>query len=313
MSTFNRRSFLKTAAAAAASIATGGVVFNAGLSAATAAPAKLAKRSATDWVPLGNSGVQVTRLAFGTGTFGGKVQRELGQEQFTRLVGGLGVSALQANHGIRFFETAQNYAGMHDMLRIALAGIPRDSYRLMTKYRLQQTDDPMTVIDRYRKELNTDYFDILLLHCVRTNDWAETFKPARDVFDEAKQKRIIRAHGASCHGLVPIRTFPDQKWLDVSLNRINNAGVRMDNLRGTEDGEGDVTEVVGHLEKIHAQGTGVIGMKIMGEGAFSTPEQRDASVRFVMQLGTVDAVTIGYKSTAEIDEAIARTNTHLNS
>jgi predicted aldo/keto reductase-like oxidoreductase len=171
----------------------------------------------------------------------------------------------------------------------------------------------MTVIDRYRKELNTDYFDILLLHCVRTNDWAEKFKPARDVFDEAKQKRIIRAHGASCHGLVPIRTFPDQKWLDVSLNRINNAGVRMDNLRGTEDGEGDVTEVVGHLEKIHAQGTGVIGMKIMGEGAFSTPEQRDASVRFVMQLGTVDAVTIGYKSTAEIDEAIARTNTHLNS
>jgi hypothetical protein len=107
----------------------------------------------------------------------------------------------------------------------------------------------MTVIDRYRKELNTDYFDILLLHCVRTNDWAETFKPARDVFDEAKQKRIIRAHGASCHGLVPIRTFPDQKWLDVSLNRINNAGVRMDNLRGTEDGEGDVTEVVGHLEE----------------------------------------------------------------
>jgi secreted PhoX family phosphatase len=111
MSTFNRRSFLKTAAAAAASIATGGVVFNAGLSAATAAPAKLAKRSATDWVPLGNSGVQVTRLAFGTGTFGGKVQRELGQEQFTRLV------RYAYDHGIRFFETAQNYAGMHDMLR----------------------------------------------------------------------------------------------------------------------------------------------------------------------------------------------------
>ena len=237
----------------------------------------------------------------------GSVQRELGQEQFTHLV------HYAYDQGIRFFETAQNYAGMHDMLRIALAGIPRDSYRLMTKYRLQQTDDPMTVIDRYRKELNTDYFDILLLHCVRTIDWAEKFKPARDVFDEAKRKKIILAHGASCHGLVPIRTFPDQKWLDVSLHRINNAGVRMDNLRGTEDGEGDVTEVVGHLEKIHAQGTGVIGMKIMGEGAFSTPEQRDASVKFVMKLGTVDAVTIGYKSTAEIDEAIARTNTHLNS
>jgi len=132
MSTFNRRSFLKTAPPRPL-IATGGVVFNAGLSAATAAPAKLAKRSATDWVPLGNFGRPGDRLAFGTGTFGGKVQRELGQEQFTRLV------RYAYDHGIRFFETAQNYAGMHDMLRIALAGIPRDSYRLMTKYRLQQT------------------------------------------------------------------------------------------------------------------------------------------------------------------------------
>ena len=306
MSNFNRRDFLKTVAGAASSVAVGGSVLGAGLNAALAKPAKPVKRLATDWVPLGNSGVKVTRLAFGTGTFGGKVQRELGQEQFTRLV------RYAYDQGIRFFETAQNYAGMHDMLRIALDGIPRDSYRLMTKYRLQQTDDPLTVLDRYRKELNSEYFDILLLHCVRTADWAENFKPARDAFDEAKAKKIILAHGASCHGLVPIRTFPSQSWLDVSLNRINNAGVRMDNIRGTEDGEGDVTEVVGHLEKIHAQGTGTIGMKIMGEGAFKTPEQRDASVKFVMQLGTVDAVTIGYKSTAEIDEAIARANTHLN-
>lgn len=306
MSTFNRRDFLKTAAAAAASLATGRTVLNTALRTASAAPAQPAKRLATDWVPLGNSGVKVTRLAFGTGTFGGKVQRELGQEQFTRLV------RYAYDQGIRFFETAQNYASMHDMLRIALTGIPRDSYRLMTKYRLQQTDAPMTVLDRYRQQLNTDYFDILLLHCVRSSDWAETFKPARDAFDEAKQKKIILAHGASCHGLLPLRAFPGQGWLDVTLNRINNAGVRMDNIRGTEDGEGDVTEVVGHLAKIHSQGTGTIGMKIMGEGAFKTPEQRDASVRFVMKLGTVDAVTIGYKSTAEIDEAIQRINMHLN-
>ena len=306
MSNFNRRDFLRTVAGAASSLAVGGSVFNAAMGAAKAAPETPGKRLATDWVPLGNSGVKVTRLAFGTGTFGGKVQRELGQEQFTGLV------RYAYDQGIRFFETAQNYAGMHDMLRIALDGIPRDSYRLMTKYRLQQTDDPMTVIDRYRKELNSEYFDILLLHCVRTADWAEKFKPARDVFDEAKQKKIILAHGASCHGLVPIRTFPDQKWLDVSLNRVNHAGVRMDNIRGTEDGEGDVTEVVGHLKAIHAQGTGVIGMKIMGEGAFTTPEQREKSIRFVMGLGTVDAVTIGYKSTAEIDEAIARMNAALN-
>ena len=76
--------------------------------------------------------------------------------------------------------------------------------------------------------------------------------------------------------------------------------------------EDDVNEVVGHVKAIRAKGTGVIGMKIMGEGQFRTPEQRDASIRFVTGLGAVDAMTIGYKSEAEIDEAIERLNTHLN-
>ncbi len=306
MSTFNRRSFLKTTAAAAGSLIPGASILSTCSSAISAAPAKPTKRSATDWVPLGKSGVQVTRLAFGTGTYGGKVQRELGQAEFTKLV------RYAYDNGIRFFETAQNYAGMPEMLSIALKGIPRDTYRLMTKYRLQQTDPTSVVIDRYRKVLNSEYFDILLLHCVRTADWAEKFKPARDAFDEAKGRKIILAHGASCHGLLPLRAFPDQKWLDVSLNRINFDGTKMDNLRGDDNGGGDVPEVTTHLASIHGQGTGVIGMKIMGEGQFITPEKRDASVRFVMKLGTVDAVTIGFKNTAEIDEAISRINTHLN-
>jgi predicted aldo/keto reductase-like oxidoreductase len=298
MSNFHRRDFLKTAGAA----------FGVGLVGGALIPpaAAAVQRSATDWVTLGNSGVKVTRLAFGTGTKGGSVQRALGQEGFTRLV------RYAYDRGIRFFETAQNYDGMHAMLRIALEGIPRDSYRLMTKYHLQQTDPPMAVIDRYRRELGTDYFDILLLHCVRTNDWAEKFKPVRDVMDEAKAKGIIHAHGASCHGLLPIRAFPGQKWLDVALHRVNNQGTKMDNLRDDWNAQGDVNEVVGHIAKTHAQGTGVIGMKIMGEGAFTTPEQREASIRFVMKLGTVDAVTIGYKNTAEIDEAITRINGALN-
>ena len=306
MSTFDRRSFLKTTVAAAGSLIPGAAILSTLSPTVFGAPSKPARRSATDWVPLGKSGVQVTRLAFGTGTFGGKVQRDLGQAEFTKLV------LYAYDHGIRFFETAQNYRGMPEMLSIALQGIPRDTYRLMTKYRLQQTDAPDVVIDSYRKQLNTEYFDILLLHCVRSADWAEQFKPARDAFDEAKQKKIILAHGASCHGLLPLRAFPNQKWLDVSLNRINNDGTRMDNLRGGEDGMGDVPEVTSHLAAIHGQGTGTIGMKIMGEGQFITPEKRDASIQFVMKLGTVDAVTIGFKSPAEIDEAIARINTHLN-
>jgi aryl-alcohol dehydrogenase-like predicted oxidoreductase len=266
------------------------------------------KRSATDWVTLGNSGVRVTRLAFGTGTFGGMVQRQLGQEAFTRLV------RHAYDRGIRFFETADAYTGMPQMLASALQGIPRDSYRLMTKVRLREQNDPKATIDRFRRDLNTDYVDVLLLHCVRVPDWAQQLKRLRDALSEAKAKKIILAHGASCHGLLPLRAFPaSADWLDVALLRVNHAGTRMDTLKQADsDDLGDVKEVVGHLEEIHAKGTGVIGMKIMGEGQFRTPEQRDASIRFVTGLGVVDAMTIGYKSAAEIDEAIERLNTHLN-
>jgi len=296
MSHFSRRDFLKSTVAAGILSGTAG----------TGIAAQAAKRSATDFVPLGSSGVQVTRLAFGTGTYGGKVQRDLGQEQFTRLV------RHAYDSGIRFFETADAYTGMPQMLATALKGVTRDSYKLMTKYRLKETADPQETIDRFRKDLNTEYFDILLLHCVRVPDWPEQYKRVRDDFSEAKEKKIILAHGASCHGLLPLRAFPETKWLDVALLRVNNDGTRMDTVQSESEQKGDVNEVVTRIGQIHGRGTGVIGMKLMGEGRFTTPEQRDASLKFVLGLGTVDAMTIGYKSTAEIDEVIARVNTHLN-
>jgi aryl-alcohol dehydrogenase-like predicted oxidoreductase len=297
MSNTNRRDFLKIGAGASAALASG-------------VPLKAAKRSASDWVRLGRSNVKVTRLAFGTGTHGGRVQRELGQKEFTRLV------RHAYDGGIRFFESADNYDQMHEMLAEALKGIPRENYRLMTKLRWQNAAregyNPMDDIERFRKELNTDYFDILLLHNVKSNAWPTELERLRDALSEAKHKQLLRCHGCSGHGLLPIRAYPGNSWLDVVLMRVNHDGTRMDNLRDEANVPGDRSEVLATIEKVHAQGTGVLGMKIMGEGKFVTPEQRDASIRFVMQFGKVDAVTIGFKSTAEIDEAMDRIDTHLN-
>ncbi len=282
-----RRDFLKAGLAAA--------VF------ARAVPAHANQQAATDWVTLGKSGVQVTRLAFGTGTYGGRVQRELGQQQFTRLV------RHAYDRGIRFFETADAYTGMPQMLSIALKGIPRDSYKLMTKFPLRDMSNPNATIDRFRKDLNSEYFDILLMHCVRSPRWPEETRRLQDAMSETKDKKIILAHGASCHGLQALRGFPGNSWLDVALLRINHNGTRMDTPQTRDtDERGDVNEVVAHAKQVHSQGIGVLGMKLVGEGRFTRPEDRDASLRFVMRLGAVDAVTIGYKSTAEIDEAIAR-------
>jgi aldo/keto reductase family protein len=267
----SRRDFLKTVA--------GGVLAGAGgLKISSAAP----KRLATDWVTLGNSGVKVTRLALGTGTFSGRVQRELGQDGFTRLV------RHAYDSGIRFFETAEAYTGMPEMLAAALKGIPRDSYKLMTKFRFRNAGDPAATIDRYRQQLNSEYFDILLIHCVRTPEWADELKALREAFDEAK-------------------------WLDVALCRTNHKGVRMDTPKRVDtDDIGDVAQVTARVQQIRGQGTGLIGMKLIGEGQFTNAADRDAAVRHAFNVCKVDAVTIGYKSTAEVDEAIARINGELN-
>jgi predicted aldo/keto reductase-like oxidoreductase len=291
----SRRDFLKSGAAAAA------LGLGAGL------PARAAKQSATDWVTLGKSNVKVTRLAFGTGTFGGRVQRELGQPEFTRLV------RHAYDRGIRFFETADAYKGMPQMLATALKGIPRDSYKLMTKYRLRDQENIKGTIDRLRSDLGTEYVDILLMHCLRSPNWHEEQKRLQDEFSDAKVKQIILAHGASCHGLLPLRRFPGKQWLDVALLRINHKGTRMDTMhtRDTDD-LGDVPEVVSHIKKIHQQGTGVLGMKLIGEGQFTSAADREAAMKFAFGTGAVDAVTIGFKNTAEIDEAIERVGRALN-
>jgi aryl-alcohol dehydrogenase-like predicted oxidoreductase len=273
---------------------------------AGAAVADTTKRLATDWVTLGKSNVKVTRLAFGTGTFSGRVQRDLGQEEFTRLV------RYAYDHGVRFFETAESYHGMSEMLAIALKGLPRDSYRLMTKYGTPASGDPTPKIDQFRKQLNTEYIDILLLHCLRPPTWATDYRSLMDGFSEAKDKKVILGQGASVHGLTALRTMPGNEWLDIAMIRMNHKGVKMDTpaLRDV-DALGQVDEVVEHTKSVHKQGMGVISMKLCGEGQFSR-EDRDAAMKFAMNLGCVDSVTIGFKNTAEIDEAIERMNRVMN-
>src|SRR5579863_5225368 len=293
----SRRDFLRT------SVAVTGL---SGISRAVSF-GQTSKRSATDWVTLGKSNVKVTRLAFGTGTFSGRVQRDLGQPEFTRLV------RYAYDHGIRFFETAESYHGMPEMLAIALGGLPRDSYRLMTKYSTPATGDPAPKIDQFRKQLNTEYIDILLLHCLRPPTWASDYQSLQDGFSLAQQKKIIVSHGASIHGLPALRTIPGNQWLQIAMIRMNHNGTKMDtqDMRDVNQ-PGNVDEVVSHTKAVHAQGMGVISMKLCGEGRFTRAEDRDAAMKFAMNLGCVDSVTIGFKNTAEIDEAIERMNRVMN-
>ena len=259
-------------------------------------------RKATDWVTLGRSGMKVTRLAFGTGTKGGQVQRSLGQDQFTSLV------RYAYDSGIRFFETSETYGGMHEMLGIALKGIPRESYRLMTKVTTDNGKDPQTTIDELRRLAQTDYFDIMLLHVQHTAAWPSDTARWQDVILEAEHKQAVRTHGASVHGLPALRQVPGDKWLEIGMIRVNQKGVHMDAEDPRTHGLGNVSEVVTHVHEARKAGKGVISMKLVGEGTFNTRDDRQASMRFAFRQAGVDSVTVGYKNRAEVDEAIENLN-----
>jgi len=294
MTPCSRRNFLKTGLAAGA------------LAAAARLPLRAAARgTATDWVTLGRSGVKVTRLAFGTGTMSGKTQRDLGQEQFTRLV------RYAYDNGIRFFETAESYGDMHRMLGVALKGVPRDSYRLMSKVTTHEGVDPQQKIDELRKLANTEYFDVMLLHWQHTASWPADSAKWQDGILEAQSKKVVVGRGASVHGLPALRQFPGNKFLDVAMIRMNHNGTRMDAEDYNTNGLGNVSEVVTHVKQVKTDGMGVISMKLVGEGMFTNRDDRKAAMRYAFNNAGVDAVTVGYKNTAEIDEAIENLNLAL--
>jgi 1-deoxyxylulose-5-phosphate synthase len=293
VSVHSRREFLKTTTAVAGALALAGTESLAA-----------AGQSATDWVTLGKSNVKVTRLAFGTGSIGGQVQREVGQEGFTKLV------RYAYDRGIRFFETAESYGNMHRMLGVALQGIPRDTYRIMSKITTRQGVDPQQKFDELRKLANTDYFDIMLLHWQHTATWPTDTSRWQDGILEAQHRQAIVSHGASVHGLPALRQVPSNQWLEVAMIRMNHKGTKMDAEDYDTNGLGNVPEVVSHIQQTRKAGMGIISMKLCGEGTFNR-EDRQAAMRFAFRNAGVDCVTVGYKSTAEIDEAIDNLNAAL--
>lgn len=282
LSGISRRDFLAgvTAAAGVASLG------------ARLAPAaeKAAVKRGSDLVTLGRTGLKPTLLGIGTGTVGGSQQRNMGQDSFTKFV------RYALERGIRYVDTADAYK-THSFVKNALDGVPRDKYFIQTKSGAKTADKMKADIDRFLKELNVEYVDTLLMHCMSKGSWAAEMRPVMDVLREAKEKGKIRALGCSCHGFDPLKASVDVKELDVQLVRINPFGVKAMMDAAPED-------VAPLVKKMHDQGRGTIGMKIYGENGLGSKERRLESLKYVLGLGTVDCFTIGFTSTAQLDETL---------
>jgi predicted aldo/keto reductase-like oxidoreductase len=283
MITWNRRDFLRNAGALMAAGLVGSHA-QANLPAASRAGAIRA---------LGKTGIKTTLLGMGTGTHGWKRnsdQIRQGKETF--------LSTLTEAYelGLRYFDLADMY-GSHPYMREAMqrAHMKREELTLLTKTVARNADGVRDDIERFRKELDTDYIDIVLLHCMTSGDWVERLKPCMDVLSEYKTKGIIRAHGVSCHNLDAMKNAAASPWVDVMLSRINPFGLHMD---------GTIEEVVDVLRTGHAAGKGMLGMKIAGEG--QAVDRLDESLRFVLNLGCIDAITIGFVTPEQLRDTVQR-------
>lgn len=253
-------------------------------------------------VPLGNTGITVPLLSSGTGYSGGNRQSNqtrLGKEKFEALL------HYEFERGIRFFDCADTY-GTHPYVSSAFRSLPRDKYILSSKIWFHgggipeaERPDADVVVRRFLKELKTDYVDLLLIHCLTASGWPKQFEKQMEIMERLKEKGMIRAHGVSIHSLSALKACLDTPWVDFVHTRINAYGDAMD------DRDPDV--VAGVIKQLHDQGKGIIGMKLIGNGNFKNdPEKIDQSLYYVLNLGSVDTLIIGFEKPEEVDDYIGR-------
>ena len=292
MKNMNRRYFLqKSALGLAGAVAVSSSLINLSFNPVS--------NASIDKVNLGKTGMNVPRLALGTGSFGWKrtsCQKKLGEDKFVQL------AQHAFDRGVKFFETADMY-GTHEFVGKAMKKVGRENVTLLSKIMVYdhegwyKTEPFQKSIDRFRKELNTDYIDILLLHCMVNSKWPDEYKRYMDEYSEAKQKGIIKQVGLSCHDFGAMQVAAESSWADVLLARINHDGAKMD---------GTPPDIMAVLKRAKENGKGIIGMKIFGCGELTKEDQRQKSLEYVIKSGNVDCMTIGMESIEQVNDNVER-------
>ena len=293
LKSISRRSFLKHSSASVASLAIAPTFGFAATSSHRVDPFETLK--------LGKTDLKFSRVCMGTGVRGGMRQSNhtrMGREKCEALMRDA------YDRGVRVFDLADLY-GTHPFVMSALKKIPRKEFNIITKIWFRsggipekERPDADVVVERFLKEINTDYLDLVLLHCVVSPKWPEELQKQMEIMAKLKQKGVIRAHGVSCHSIEALEAAAKEPWVDSVHARINPYGAKMD---------GPVENVVAALRKISAAGKSVVGMKLIGEGDFrNSDEKRDESVKFVLGLGCVDILNVGFEKAEEIDDFAAR-------
>jgi 1-deoxyxylulose-5-phosphate synthase len=297
MRNHSRRQFIKTTLSSAGLVLTVPAWLRGSETKTTALSIK-----ATDIVTLGRTGVRVPRLAQGTGFNGSARSSEhtrMGRKACDELLRhGL-------DQGLTFLDMADLY-GTHPFVKEVIKDLPREKFSLLTKIWVRKENwvtpsgGAKEELDRFRKELGVEMIDICLIHCMSDGQWPDTFARVRDELSELKQKGVVRAVGVSCHDHGALKAAAAHPWVDLILARINYKGGPDYAMDGTTE---QITET---LKLARKNGKAVIGMKIFGAGKLVKPEEKDASLNYVLGNQLVDSITVGMLKPEQMDDTIKR-------
>jgi aryl-alcohol dehydrogenase-like predicted oxidoreductase len=298
MKKFNRREFVS-----ALSLGTGYLMFSNPITGCT----NITSTDPFQIVKLGKSGLETTLLGMGCGVHGSMRTSFLTRQDKSK---SMALVRYAYDAGVRYFDGADLY-GSHGIIAEALQDITREKILLSSKIWTREGGIPGTerpdaniVVDRIRKELNTDYIDLMQIHCMVTEDWTDTEKRQMDILSDLKAKGIIRAHGVSVHTWEAMKAAVESPWVDVLHARINPYGISMD--------KPEPEEVVSLIHKLHDSGKGVIGMKLIGgDKLIEESDKIDHALRFVLGLGSVDMIIVGFEQEAQVDNYTARMKSAL--
>lgn len=251
------------------------------------------KKQASDRVKLGPMKVELSRLAMGTGTNGSG-----GSSNQTKKLGVAGLADMYRagyDMGVTFWDSADQY-GSHPHLKEALKKVPREKVTILTKTHASTEAEMRADLDRFRKEIGTDYLDIVLLHCMMDGDWDRKKKGAMAVLSEAREKGLVKTHGTSCHTMEALKTAARTDWVQVDLARFNAAGIAMD--------DPNPAVVAAVLKEMKSKGKGVIGMKVLGAGRLR--DKADEAIQYHVSQPFIDCFTIGAESRAELQGLVSK-------
>ncbi len=236
-------------------------------------------------VAFGSTGLEVSPLAFGTGTHGVGGH----SDQSALGIDGLADLLLEAyDYGINFWDSADEY-GTHPHLARALQNIPRDQVVILTKTMARNGERASLDIERFLKEINTEVIDIVLMHVITPRDWTTRYEDVMETLSRAKEQGKVRAIGISFHSLAALEVATQTQWDDVVMVRINHAGIEM-------DASTKIVEPL--LAQMHTAGKAVLGMKVFGVGRLGN--ELYEALNYVFGLRSVDAITIGMRNRSEL-------------